>query len=418
MTPIKILRGHIIYTKEKKCFEVHENSYLVINNKKVVAIYKELPKRYKDMSITDYGDAIIIPSFIDLHIHAPQYMQMGLGLDLELIDWLNRYTFKCEGKFADVDYAKKVYPHFVEALYQNGTLRSCIFATIHNDSTKILVKELKKKKLSAYVGKVNMNQNAPENLIQTTEYSIRETEKFIEDNGDDDLVKPIITPRFAPCCTSDLLKKLGNLSIKKSIPVQTHLAENKREVEWVKSLFPQSRNYSDVYKRHQLYGNEKSLMAHSIYLDKEEIEMAKLENIYLVHCPNSNMNLSSGIMPLTGYLDQGIKVGLGSDVGAGHKIGMQHTIISAIQCSKMRYVLNNEERILSESEAFYLATKLNGSFFGNIGSFEEGFLFDALVIKDPASLINHLTPLEQLQRFLYCGGPDSIIDRYLEGQII
>jgi guanine deaminase len=157
-------------------------------------------------------------------------------------------------------------------------------------------------------------------------------------------------------------------------------------------------------------------MAHSIYLEEEEIALAKDRSIYLVHCPNSNLNLTSGIMPLTDFLDKGLQVGLGSDVGGGHEIGMSKTISAAIQCSKMRHVMNNEERILLESEAFYLATVVNGSFFGQVGSFEPGYSFDALVIKDADPLMETLTPLEQLQRYLYCGGPESIIDRYLEGR--
>lgn len=418
MKNIKILKGHFVYTKDKDEFQVHENSYLVVNDKKVVGLYKELPKVYRGLSIKDYGNALIIPSFIDLHIHAPQYVQMGMGLDLQLIDWLNQYTFKNEAFFADVAYAKKVYPYFVEELYKEGTLRCCIFATLHLESTYVLVNELKKKRLSAYVGKVNMNRHAPDNLIQTTEASIQETKDFIHDHGEDALIKPIITPRFAPSCTSELLGRLGRLSCDKKIPVQTHLSETKREVEWVKELFPQCKHYSDVYKNHNLYGCVKTILAHAIYLSQDELEMAKDDNIYLVHCPNSNMNLTSGIMPLTYYLDRGIKVGLGSDVGAGHKIGMQHTITSAIQCSKIRHTRNEEDRILTLSEAFYIATKLNGSFFGLVGSFEEGYAFDALVIKDDHPLFKNLPPLEKLQRFLYTGDSDSIVERYLEGEVI
>jgi guanine deaminase len=415
---LKIIKGHIIYTKEKTQFEVLKDSFIVVNNKKVVDIYNKLPDMYIDVPIIDYGDSIIIPSFIDLHIHAPQYMQMGIGLDLELIDWLNKYTFRNEEKFSDIDYARQVYPHFVKALYDNGTLRSCIFATIHNDSTYVLIEELKQRGLSAYVGKVNMNKNAPDKLIQTTDCSIRETREFIESNSFSQLIKPIITPRFAPSCSSELLKKLGEISCEHNIPVQTHLSENKKEVEWVESLFPKNPNYSDVYREYNLYGREKTLMAHSIYLSEAEIEMAKQDNIFLVHCPNSNMNLTSGIMPLTNFLDKGIKVGLGSDVGAGHKIGMQHTITSAIQCSKINHIINEKERLLSESEAFYLATKLNGSFFGKVGSFEKDYYFDALVINSGDKLINDLTPLERLQKFLYCGDSSNIIDRYLEGQLL
>ncbi len=415
MTDIQVLKGHIIYTKEKDSFEVHKNSYIIIKDHTVIGICETLPEEYRCIPVMDYGDALIIPSFIDLHIHAPQYMQMGVGLNLGLIDWLNQYTFKNEAKFEDLAYAEKVYPRFVDALYQNGTLRSCIFATIHKESTHELVKALENKHLAAYVGKVNMNQNAPDNLLETTDMSVSETIDFIEAIGEARYVKPIITPRFAPSCTSELMQELGKLSNDRAIPIQTHLAETKREINWVMELFPDSKTYSHVYEDHQLYGQQKSLMAHAVYLSDEELEMAKNQEVFLVHCPNSNLNLTSGIMPVTTCIDQGIQVGMGSDVGAGHKIGMNHTITCAIQCSKMRHVINPEERILKESEAFYLATKLNGRFFGNVGSFEEGYLFDALIIKDPDHLMDELTPLEQLQRFLYCGGPDSIIGRYLEG---
>lgn len=421
MAKLKAIKGHIIYTKVKDSFEIHENSYIVIDDKKIVGIYNELPDIYKDVAIIDYGyNSIIIPSFIDLHIHAPQYLQMGIGLDLELIEWLDQYTFKYEALFSDVNYAKKLYPRFVDALYREGTLRSCIFATIHNESNNVLIDELKKKKLSAYVGKVNMNQNAPDNLLQSTECSIEETKRFIEgSNNTGDSIKPIITPRFAPCCTSELLEELGELSIEKQLPVQTHLSENKKEVEWVKSLFPNNKNYSDVYKRHQLYGNQKTILAHSIYLTNEEVEMASKEkNVYLVHCPSSNSNLSSGIMPVTYYLDKGIKVGLGTDVGAGNKLSMADVITNAIQYSKIRHVYNEEERVLSLPESFFLATKMNGSFFGKVGSFEKDYYFDALVIRDPDPLTSCLSPLERLQRFLYCGSSNSIVERYLEGEII
>lgn len=415
---MKALKGNIIYTETMDHFSVYEGHYLLYDEGKVLGIEPELPDEIQLEEVKDYGQAIIIPSFIDLHIHAPQYMQMGLGLNLELIDWLNNYTFMLEGRFADVNYAKKVYPHFVEDLYKHGTLRSCIFATVHDESNRYLVQALKDRGLSAYVGKVNMNQNAPVSLIQTSERSLRETKDFIESYKDETLVKPIITPRFAPSCTKDLLDGLGSLSNTYDVPVQTHLSENKSEIDWVKELFPEAANYSDVYVQSNLYGNQKTLMAHCIYLNEEEIKLAKNDNVFLVHCPDSNLNLASGIMPLTNYIDQGINIGLGSDVGGGHQIGMNKAIAAAIQCSKIRYFMNNEERILTESEAFYLATKENGRFFGNVGSFEPGYSMDAIVIKSDNPLMETLTPNEELQRFIYCGGPSSIIDRYLEGNQI
>lgn len=414
----KAIKGNIVYTEIKEEFIVYDDSYLVYEEDIIEGIYEELPTDISSDNVIDYGSAIIIPSFIDLHIHAPQYIQIGLGLNLGLIDWLNKYTFKLEKRFSDVSYGKRVYPHFVESLYEHGSLRSCIFATNHDASTRVLMEELKKKKLSAYVGIVNMDQNAPEDLLVDAEKSIKITKEFIEDYQNNTKIKPIITPRFVPSCTKKLMDALGKLSMDYHLPVQTHLAETKPEVKWVKSLFPDAKNYSDVYVRADLYGHEKTIMAHGIYLEEEEIELAKEKNTYLVHCPNSNMNLSSGIMELTNLLDRGLVVGLGSDVGAGHEMGMNKTMSAAIQCSKIRHIINDEERILLESEAFYLATNVNGSFFGNTGTFKSGYKMDVLVIKDDDPLMDTLTPLEQLQRFIYCGGPDSIVARYLEGEFI
>ena len=413
---MEILKGNIVYTKDKDSFTVHEHSYLAVVDGKVEGIYETLPEGFDQEGVVDYGDALILPSFIDLHIHGPQFVQRGLGLNLQLIDWLNQYTFMLEGRFADVNYAKKMYPPFVDSLYEHGTLRSVIFGTIHDESNRFLMEALKEKGLSAYVGKVNMDQNAPVSLIQTAERSLRETEEFIVDYNEDDLVKPIITPRFAPSCTQPLLEGLGDLSVKYQVPVQSHLSENRDEVAWVKSLFPNNDGYADVYKDNKLLGDQKTLMAHAIYLEEEEIEMVHKDSVFLVHCPISNMNLASGIMPVTDMLDKGIMVGLGSDVGAGHEMAMNKTMAAAIQCAKLRHVVNPDERILSESEAFYMGTKLNGKFFGeDIGSLEPGFRMDALVINENDPVVSTMTLIERLERFIYCGHSQDIVARYLEG---
>ncbi len=413
-----VLKGTIIYTPNKEEFAIIEGGFIIIEDDTVIGIYETLPESVEE-EIVDYKDGLIIPSFIDLHIHAPQYMQRGVGLNLQLIDWLYQYTFVLESRFEQLDYAKKVYPRFVQELYLQGTLRSAIFGTIHDESNRYLVECMEKRGLGAFVGKVNMNRFAPEALLESVETSLDETRAFINDYKDHPLVKPIVTPRFAPSCSDELLDGLGKISKEEKIPVQTHLAENKREVEWVKELFPKAKNYSDIYKRSGLYGEQKTLMAHCIYLTEDEIEMAKNNHVYLVHCPNSNLNLASGIMPVTQLLDQGIRVGLGTDVGAGHEMSMTKTISAAIQCSKMRHLLDETERILAESEAFYLATKGNGRFFGeDIGSIEKGYKFDALVIRNPDPLLKTLTPLEHLERFIYCGETKHIVARYLEGKLL
>lgn len=435
-----IIKGNIIHTPTKNEFEVHENCYCYIKDGKCVWIKSDLSAEEKmsiqkkddseSVSFYDYSHHIIIPSFIDLHVHAPQYIQMGIGLDLPLIDWLNQYTFRIEERFADVNYGRKCYPAFVEDLYNSGTLRSVIFGTIHKESNEVLVDELYKKGLCALVGKVNMNRFAPVNLSETVEQSVRDTYSFVEDLKVKDypLIKPIMTPRFAPSCTSELLGALGRITNELSLPIQSHLCETEREIDWVKDLFKDELfegkdTYSDVYINNNLFGNQPTVMAHGIYLEDREKELVKEKNVFIAHCPTSNMNLTSGIMPLSKFLDEGIKVGLGSDIGAGHTLSMNQVIISAVQNSKLRHVLYGD-RIIVESEAFYLATKGNGEYFEQvfkeckIGSFETGSSFDALVIKDDHPLMDSLTPLEQLQRFLYCGTYQSIKARFLQGELI
>jgi guanine deaminase len=187
-------------------------------------------------------------------------------------------------------------------------------------------------------------------------------------------------------------------------------------VAWVKELHPTINSFTEVYDNYGLLIPNRTIMAHCIYNTDCEIELLKRKQIYAAHCPQSNFNLSSGIMPLRKYLNSGINVGLGSDVGGGHELNMMHHIVSCIQASKMYYSEHPEDKPVSIQEAFYLATKGGGSFFGKVGSFEEGYEFDALIIDDRT--VNHnssLTIEERLEKFIYNGTVHNIIKRYIRG---
>lgn len=404
MEKIRILKGHIIYTKYREDFVVHKDHYLVAVNDIIEDIYERLPEKYMSCEIEDYKENLIIPSFSDLHVHASQYLQMGLAMDLELMEWLTTYTFKEESKFWDITYAQMVYERFAREVYRKGTRRVSVFGTIHKNSTIILFEEMKKSGLMGYVGKVNMDRNAVKNLEEDTLTSIRDTFELIIRYKDDPMVKPIITPRFSPTCTEQMLKKLGDLANDFNIPVQSHLSENEEEVVWVKDLFPSCKTYADTYDKYGLFGNTKTLMAHAIYLEKREIEMVKEKDVYLVHCPNSNLNLSSGLMKVVDLLDQGVKVVLGTDIGGGNSLSIPKTMVAAIQCSKVLKQQGITKRHLKLSEAFYMATKGGGSFFGAYGSFEPGYFLDPLIIESASMMETLLTPLERLQRYIYVEG--------------
>jgi len=411
-----IVKGNFIFTKEPGRFEIFKDSFLVVKDGRVNAIHPKLPEAYNGHDILDYGDRIMIPGFVDLHLHAAQYLQCGIGMTKTLLEWLNDYTFDLERQFQDQEFARAVYSEFATKLAAHGTLRASMFASSSTQGTEALFDALKDQGIGAYVGKVNMDRNAPSFIIEDTADSVDGTRYLIEKYGDDPLVKPIITPRFAPTSTDALLKSLGELAISRNIPVQSHLNENRGEIDWVKSLFPKARHYSDVYNQHGLFGQTPTIMAHAIYSNDEEVALALRNKVFLCHCPDSNINVRSGIMPVKRYLKLGMNLGLGSDIAGGHKIGMNDAIVRAIQLSKLRSMEIKEEEPLTVSEAFYLGTKGGGRFFGKTGSFEPGYWFDALVIEE-SSFVTELYSLEdRLEKFLYTGDDRDISARFVQGR--
>lgn len=413
-----VLQGDIIYTENREEFISWEDSYLVVEGGKVAGIYRELGEEHRAYPIKDYRGKLIVPGFVDLHLHAPQFPNQGLGMDRELLPWLETYTFPEESKYKDLAYADQVYSKFVKALWSVGTTRSVIFSSIHKEATKLLMDKMIEAGLGAYVGKVNMDRNSPEELTEATDVSILETEELILEYKDkSDLVKPIITPRFVPSCSKELMEGLGKLAVNYGLPVQSHLCENVSEVEWVGELHPEHRTYGDVYNAYQLFGQTNTIMAHCIYNSDDEIRLMADNSVFAAHCPYSNYNLSSGIMPVRRFLEEKVPVGLGSDIAGGNVLGIFGVMAGAIQASKMKWIESQGQlEPLSSSEAFFLGTKGGGSFFGKVGSFEEGYEFDALVIDDGDLRIGELSLEERIQKFIYTGSEKNIQVRYVKGQ--
>lgn len=416
---VKVLKGTIAHTPTKEKFEIFEDSYIIVENGKVVDIQEELEGKYKGTEVEDYTGKLIIPGFVDIHLHATQYPNIGLGMDKELIPWLETYTFPEESKYEDIEYAEKVFKKFLNDLWRVGTLRSVVFSSIHKESAELLLDMFIESGLSAYVGKVNMDRNAPDYLIQDKETSLKETEEILKKYaGKSELVKPIVTPRFAPSCSDELLEILSELPSKHKVAVQSHLNENTSEIEWVKELFPDSKDYASVYDDFNLFGNTKTVMAHCIHNTNDEIDLMAEKGVYAAHCPFSNYNLSSGIMPVRKYLDRDAKVGLASDISGGDKLSIADVMVAAIQASKMIWLDSDKELDpLTFPESFYLGTKGGGEFFGKVGSFEKGYEFDALVIDDSEFTdLNDLTVGERLEKYIYAGDDRNIQERYVSGE--
>lgn len=415
-----VLHGNIIYSKNKDEFEIVENGYLVCKDGLSAGVYSNLPGNYIDFKLIDCGNKIIIPGFTDLHVHAPQYNFRSVGMDCELLDWLNLYAFNEESKFIDLDYAKKAYSLFVEDMKNGFTTRACIFGTLHTHSTVILMELLEKSGLNTMVGKVNMDRNAPEYLCEeSANKSLQETETFIELSKKFKNTNPIITPRFIPSCTDKLMEGLSDIIKKHNLPIQSHLSENPSEIEWVKELCPFSTSYGNAYEHFGMMNN-KTIMAHCVHMTDEEMKIVKEKGVFVAHCPESNMNLSSGIAPISEMLQDDINVGLGSDVAGGTTLSIPKAMVLAIQCSKIRWrYLDNSHKPLTLENAFYMATRGGGKFFGNVGSLDKGFEFDVLVLDDTGlrTTIDYGIR-ERLERIIYLGNESNINSKYVAGKMI
>ena len=409
-----IIKGNVCQTKNPRELDLHESAFAVCVDGISKGVFEVLPEEYRELPLYDYGDALIFPGMVDLHVHAPQYAFRGMCMDLELMDWLNQYTFPEEEKYEDLEYAEKAYRIFVDALRRGATTRGCIFATRHRYATELLMELMEESGLISYVGKVNMDREASEKLIEeSAEVSAFTTFGWINAVKDKyKNTKPILTPRFIPCCTDKLMEELREIQMAYGIPVQSHLSESRGEIDFVKSLRPGNSFYGDSYNEYGLFGKNtdtntdvRTVMAHCVWSTDEEVDLMRKNGVFVAHCPASNMNLTSGIAPIRKYLDIGLNIGLGSDVAGGHSDSIFRAITDAIQVSKMYFRLVDEAyKPLVFSEAFYLATKGGGAFFGNVGSFEEGYEFDAVVMDD--SVLSHpqsLNLAQRMERAVYLG---------------
>ena len=207
---LTIIKGTILSAPTLGQLDALPGGYLVAEDGLIRGVYGSLPEQYAGAPVEDWGDALILQSFADLHLHAPQYPMLGMGMDLPLLDWLNAYAFPTEARFADTGYAREIYSRLARELIANGTTRVCMFSSLHTDATLILMEELEKAGVTGYVGKVNMDRNAAPGLLEeTTEESRRETLRWLDACQDFRLVKPMLTPRFTPSCTNELMAFLG-----------------------------------------------------------------------------------------------------------------------------------------------------------------------------------------------------------------
>ena len=418
MNPV-ILHGTIVHTPTKDVFDCHPDSYLISEDGKVTGIFQELPEKYKNVPVLDYGNSLILPGLCDMHVHAPQFVYRGLGIDMQLMEWLDRYAFPTEARFADLSYAKVYYEAFADALAKNGTTRAVIFGTLHAPATELLMEILEKKKIGAYVGKINMDTLSPDYLCETPKQSLADTRKWIEDTKDQfRFVKPAVTPRFIPTCSTSVLEGLGKLAQEFDLPVHSHISEDLGEMSIVRDRYPQYDNDGDVYDHFGLLTSH-TVMAHFIYPTLHEMELIKERGVTIAHCPQSNGNVAAGIPPIRQMLDLGIKVGLGSDIAGGYSVSIFRAMSEAVYLSKLQWLRSEKkDSFLSVPESFYLGTKGGGQFFGKVGSFESGYELDAIVVDDRSLCVpaDRLSTEERVERVIHLSDDRNIIARFVSGE--
>lgn len=376
------------------------------------------PKLLDGVAVAHYPDQLITPGFIDTHIHFPQTEMMG-AYGEQLLSWLNNYTFPTEIKFKNKAYADQIASFFVNELLKNGTTTALVFCTVRPESVDALFEVAASKNMRLIAGKVMMDRHAPEALCDTAKSSYTESKQLIEKWHENGRALYAITPRFAPTSTDEQLSLAGQLKQEfPSVYVHTHLSENKDEIAWVKSLFPHHAGYLDVYHQYGLTG-ERSVFAHCVHLNDDEWQCMHDTDSTIAFCPTSNLFLGSGLFPLRKAWQHGVKVGLGTDVGAGTSFSQLQTLGEAYKVQQL------QGNTLSAFEAFYYAT-LGGAksldLDDRLGNFNVDKEADFIVIDLNATPLqklrqSHANTIEDRLFALFTLGDDrNIVATYVNGQ--
>merc|ERR1711939_827661 len=343
---------------------------------------------WKDAKVVQTPEnGFLFPGFIDSHIHASQYPNAGVFGKSTLLDWLNTYTFPLESSFSDLTKAAKIYNRVVARTLSHGTTTACYYATVHVPATNLLADICQSRGQRAFVGRVCMDRLSPEwyrdesveTAISATKQCIKHIQKI---DPQFDLITPIITPRFAPSCTDECLRAQGQLVQEMGLPCQTHISENKAECALVREMFPASQNYTDVYDSYGLL-TDRTILAHAIYLSPEERQLIRRRKAKISHCPASNTALTSGTAKVRTLLDEGLEVGLGTDVSGGYTSSLLAEAREAVFVSRHVAMEEGDKAKLSVEEALYLATRGGAKVVGledRIGGFEVGMDWDVQMV--------------------------------------
>ncbi|MDM1021832.1 guanine deaminase [Acinetobacter sp. VNK23] len=371
-----------------------------------------------NVEIQHYPEQLIIPGMIDTHIHFPQTEMVG-AYGEQLLSWLNTYTFPTEIQFKDKAYAQGIAKFFVQELLKNGTTTALVFCTVHPESVDALFEAAAQQQMRLIAGKVMMDRHAPEVLCDTAESAYDDSKALIEKWHGQGRALYAITPRFAPTSTPEQLERAGQLKAEfPDVYIHTHLSENKDEIAWVKDLFPEQNGYLDVYHHYGLTGN-RSVFAHCVHLEDQEWQCMHHTDSAIAFCPTSNLFLGSGLFPLKKTWQQQVKVGLGTDIGAGTTFSLLQTVNEAYKVQQL------QGDKLSAFESLYHAT-LGGAkaldLDDKLGNFNLGKEADFVVLNLKPTALQQLRQsrsksIEDSLFALFTMGDDRNIEAtYIYGQ--
>lgn len=357
-TPLKAYRSAIVHClkdpgdDDNQAVEYFDDGLLVLRNGRVEAIGSAamlLPKLPDDLPVHDYRGHLIMPGFIDTHIHFSQ-TDIIASYGKQLLAWLETYVFPAERRFEQVDYANQVADFFIDELLRNGTTSALVLGTVHAQSVDALFNAARLRGMRLIAGKVLMDRHCPEYLQDTPESAYKDSKALIERWHGQDRLGYAITPRFAPTSSNRQLRRAGDLALEHPDTwIHTHVAENTSEVAWVASLFPEARSYLDVYQRFDLL-RDKAVLAHCIHLDEPDRQTLAASGAAMAFCPTSNLFLGSGLFDIDAARAVNARIGLGTDVGAGTSFSMLQTMAEAYKVAQL------SAQSLSPQRALYMAT--------------------------------------------------------------
>ncbi len=428
----KAIRGQLIsyydnpFSKPvEDCLYYEEDALLVMDGGKIIAVgpaSRLLSDLDRDVEVTHYKDAIICPGFIDCHVHYPQTEMIG-AYGKQLIDWLNKYTFVAEQKFADEAYARAAAELFLKELIRAGTTTAAVFCTVHPQSVDAFFEQSAKINMRNIAGKALMDRHAPPGLMDTAQSGYDQTKSLIAKWHGNGRALYAVTPRFAPTSTEEQMELSG--AVWKEHPgtyLQSHISENKAELEWVKELYPERKSYVDVYQHYGQLG-PRAIYGHGVHFTETDFRTFAETGTAIAHCPTSNLFLGSGLFRLERAMtgSPAVRTGLATDLGGGTNFSQLVSMNEAYKIAQLNgYALDAHK-------AFYLATRgaADALYLGDqIGSLAEGHEADIAVLDLKATPIldyrlGHAETIEEvLFAFIILGDDRAVRATYVAGELV